>query len=167
MFHNCTTVLMSLGICLSLATAARSEDKPFQLTEEQKKMLEEFQKAIQAPTENPNDADAHLKSVQDRLNNFLAIKDEDSRLAANTLAGTLVQGVNSDQIGVDATVGLSKELLKVLSLPSIGYNDTNTFVKSIEPLVQSTNLRGVEKMRLYNDALKVVITSPAYNPPGR
>jgi hypothetical protein len=166
MLRSFGIMALSLGLALGYASSVWAEEEQ-KLTSEQQQILDDFQKTLESPPVKPNEKEAHLKSVQGYLGNFLGAKEGGMRRASNTLAGTLVQGVNGRLIGVSTSVALSKEILKVLSLPSISYEDTNRFIKTIDPLVQGTDLRGTEKMGLYGDAVNIIRSSPKYTPPGR
>jgi len=153
-----------------LATAAlniaRGQDE-FKLSEEQQKLIDEFKDTVSKPPLNENDRAAHLKTVQEQLDTFWKVDNSDMRDAAHRLARTFTDGVRSKAIPVDNTVAMSKELLKYLSLPTIGGDDVYRFTNTIDPMVQNTNLRSVEKLRFYREALMVIKTAPNYNPPGR
>jgi hypothetical protein len=158
--------LLTLIVTALATNSVRGQDE-FQLSEEQQKLIEEFKKTVGAPPLNQNDRAAHLKTVQQQLDTLWKVDSEDMRTASNTLATTFVDGVRNQAIPVASTVAMSKELLKVLSMPSIGGDDVYRFTNTIDPLVQKTNLRSVEKLRFYREALMVIKSAPNYNPPGR
>jgi hypothetical protein len=158
--------LLTLTLTAVASNFGRGQDE-FKLSEEQQKLIDEFKKTVGAPPLNQNDRAAHLKTVQQQLDTLWRVDSPDLRDASHILARTFTDGVRNQAIPVDNTVAMSKELLKVLSLPSIGGDDVYRFTNTIDPIVQSTNLRSVEKLRFYREALMVIKSSPNYNPPGR
>jgi hypothetical protein len=157
---------------LTLTLAALAVDwargqEEFKLSEEQQKLIDEFKKTVASPPLNENDRAAHLKTVQQQLDTLWKVDNADMRDYSHILARTFTDGVRNQAIPVDNTVAMSKELLKYLSLPTIGGDDVYHFQNAIDPIVQSTNLRSVEKLRFYREALMVIKSAPNYNPPGR
>jgi hypothetical protein len=138
-----------------------------QLTAKQQKYLKQFQASLAVRPVNADDAPRHLQQVQDDLKRLLSENTRPWGQATDTLANTLVAGLNGGLISVDQAVQLSKQLVKVLDQKEITYQATDQFVRSIEPIVNQTGLRGVEKMRLYNNATWILRTAPTFSPPGR
>jgi hypothetical protein len=157
---------LTLTLAAGTINRARGQDE-FKPSEEQQKLIDEFKKTVGAPPLNENDRAAHLRKVQEQLDTLWKVDTPDMRDAAHRLARTFADGVRNQGIPADNTVAMSKELLKYLSLSSIGGDDVYRFTNAIDPIVQSTNLRSVEKTALYFQALKVIKTSPNYYPPGR
>jgi hypothetical protein len=164
--RSCITGLLALTLATAAINGARGQDE-FKLSEEQQKLIDEFKNTVSKPPLNENDRAAHLKTVQQQLDTFWKVDTPDMRNASHTLARTFADGVRNQAIPVDNTVAMSKELLKVLSLQTIGGDDVYRFTNTIDPIVQSTNLRSVEKLRFYREALMVIKSAPNYNPPGR
>jgi hypothetical protein len=160
------TGLLTLTLVTAAIDRVRGQDE-FKLSEEQQKLIDEFKNTVSKPPLNENDRAAHLKTVQQQLDTLWTVNSDDMRNASHTLARTFTDGVRNQSIPVTNTVAMSKELLKVLSLPTIGGDDVYRFTNTIDPLVQNTNLRSVEKLRFYREALMVIKSAPNYNPPGR
>jgi hypothetical protein len=166
MTRSFTTGLLTLVLASAAINSARGQEE-FKLSEEQQKLIDEFKKTVGNPPLNENDRAAHLKTIQQQLDTLWRADNPDMRDASHILARTFTDGVRNQAIPVDNTVAMSKELLKVLSLPYIGGDDVYRFTNTVDPIVQNTNLRSVEKLRFYREALMVIKTSPNYNPPGR
>ena len=146
----------------TLTGELRAADPLF--TPQQQRYLRQFQISLEARPANPNQADNYLQAVQANLKTLLSTNTTPAGETTNALAATLVRGYVDGQIGVEQSVGLSKELSRVLSLREITPRDTFQFVRIIDPLVQGTNLTGPEKLRLYSDALRVIKSAPTYLP---
>src|SRR5262249_54300279 len=159
-FMNCFKWVLGTLVVLVLGrtplTAAEWDDP--KLSAKQQKYLKEFQAKLEARPNNPNEneAEKYLQNAKDGLKQLFAVNNNPSAQAADVLATTLVQGINTGQISVQQSVQLSKELSKVLDLKEINYQGTNQFVRAIEPLVNQTGLTGQEKLRLYREVLVVV-----------
>jgi hypothetical protein len=150
-------------IAVTLAQTAVVGVEPGGLTLQQKEMLKLLESKLRAVPARPESADGQLPAVQKNMREFLALGGRPSPEATNNLARTLVRGINGGAITVPQTVGVVKELVKVLSQPKITSEDTFKFTNAIDPFVQGTGLDNASKMRLYREALRIVQTAPNYS----
>jgi hypothetical protein len=156
--HIAGVVVLALAGSLGIAAPQEAE-----LSKEQQEKLTQFQATLEAVPQQPESADEHLANARKGLNTLLSLTNRPAENPTNALATTFVRGINRGAISVPQTVGVSKELAKVLSLPRITSQDTNKFVAAIDPLIQGTQLDNADKMRLYREALRVVQTAPTYS----
>jgi hypothetical protein len=146
--------------------AADPEDDN-QLSKDQKKALKVFRADLAAQPASDSERARHLKVVQERLKSFFSVTNKPSPDDTDILAATMVNATRYGQMNVNQASVLAKEIGKVLSKPEITYQDTNQFVKTIDPLVRSTGLGPNEQLRLYREAMRILTTAPTYTPPGR
>jgi hypothetical protein len=162
-FHSLLATIMVLA-AFSSAIGADKDDDP-QLSPEQNKRFKELKTSLAAPSPlNPAEAEKQLQDVQIGLTRFLSVNNQPSTQSTSTLATTLVQGLNTGRVSWAQTVQLTKALSRALDLKSISYQDTNQFVRQIEPVVNQTGLGFSERMRLYREALMILRTAPTYSP---
>jgi hypothetical protein len=153
--------VVTVLVCTAAGTAAPEGDP--KLTPQQQEKLDKLKTQLEALPVKPESADEQLPAVQENLNKFLALTNRPSREETNKLASTLVRGINGAVITVPQSVGLSKEIAKILSQPKISYQDTFKFTAAIDPYVQGTALDTAGKMRLYRQALRIVQTAPNFS----
>ena len=149
-------VFLTFGCLMAESAAAQSELSP----EQKLKLLEA---KLQAVPGTPASTDEHLPAVQKNFRDFLALTSRPSRELTNNLARTLVLGISAGAITVPQSIGLTRELAKVLSQPTITPGDTFKFTNAIDPFIQGTGLDNASKMRLYREALRIVQTAPNYS----
>jgi hypothetical protein len=137
--------------------------EPGGLTSQQQERLKLLEAKLRAVPARPESPDDQLPVVQKNMREFLALGSRPSPELTNNLARTLVGGINGATITVPQSVGLVRELAKVLSQPKITSEDTFKFTSAIDPFVQGTRLDNASKMRLYREALRIVQTAPNYS----
>jgi hypothetical protein len=157
------SVIAFFVVALGQMTAITGVE-PGGLTSQQQEGLKLLEAKLRAVPPRPESPDDQLPVVQKNMREFLALGGRPSPELTNNLARTLVGGINGGTISVPQTVGLVKELAKVLSQPRITYQDTFKFTNAIDPFVQATGLDNASKMRLYREALRIVQTAPQYTP---
>jgi hypothetical protein len=155
-------VLPFIVVTLVGQTTAVVGVEPGGLTPQQQEGLKLLEAKLRAIPAQPESADGQLPAVQRNMREFLALGSRPSPELTNNLARTLVRGINGGAITVPQTVGVVKELVKVLSQPKITYQDTFKFTNAIDPFVQGTGLDNASKMWLYREALRIVQTAPNY-----
>jgi hypothetical protein len=151
-------ILLTFGCLMAGSAAAQSELSP-----EQKQKLKLLEAKLQDVPGSPASTDEHLPVVQKDFRDFLALTSRPSRELTNNLARTFVLGISARTISVPQSVGVIKELAKVLSQPTITPGDTFKFTSAIDPFIQGTGLDNASKMRLYREALRIVQTAPNYS----
>ena len=156
-----TVVILVLGGS-SLAADPPKDDPNF--TKEQNKFIKELQTKLAAPPLNPNEKEKYAQAVQDTFNKLLSTKTQPSKQTTDTLATSLVRGLNNGNISIQQSVDLAKVMTKVLDSNIITPQTTFQLVRSVEPIVGNTKLSGIEKTQLYADVLRVIKTAPTYKP---
>jgi hypothetical protein len=156
-------VLAFIVVALGQTTSVVGVE-PDGLTSQQQERLKLLETKLRAVPARPESPDEQLPAVQKNMRELLALGSRPSPELTNNLARTLVGGINGTTITVPQSVGLVKELAKVLSQPKITPEDTFKFTNAIDPLVQGTGLDNASKMRLYREALRIVQTAPNYTP---
>ena len=151
-------LLLTFGYILVGSAAGQSELSP-----EQKQKLKLFEAKLRAVPGRPASTDEHLPVVQENFRDLLALTSRPSREPADNLTRTLVLGISTGTITVPQSIGLTRELAKVLSQPKITPGDTFKFTNAIDPFIQRTGLDNASKMRLYREALRIVQTAPNYS----
>jgi hypothetical protein len=154
-------VLAFIVVALGQTTAIVGVE-PDGLTSQQQERLKQLEAKLRAVPARPESPDEQMPVVQKNLREFLALGSRPLPGPTNNLARSLVGGINGATISVPQSVGLVKELAKVLSQPKITPEDTFKFTNAIDPFVQGTGLDNATKMRLYREALRVVETAPNY-----
>jgi hypothetical protein len=156
-------LLAFAAVALGQTTALMGVE-PDELTSQQQEGLKLLETKLRAVPARPESSDDQLPVVQKSMRELLALGGRPSPELTNNFARTLVGGINGRTITVPQTVGVVKELTKVLSQPRITYQDTFKFTNAIDPFVQRTGLDNASKMRLYREALRIVQTAPQYTP---
>jgi hypothetical protein len=159
--------LLAVVAFLVITACGRSADKELAPAARQEKTLKEFQKSLEAAPLNPLDAEAQLKQAQQQFRKFLSAKTVPAPAQTNTLAASLVHGINLGVITTPQALLVAKALENVLNLPQITIHDTYQFTRTIEPIVESIGLPNGDRMRLYREILMVVKTAPTYAPDQR
>ncbi len=107
-------LLLTFGYILVGSAAGQSELSP-----EQKQKLKLFEAKLRAVPGRPASTDEHLPVVQENFRDLLALTSRPSREPADNLTRTLVLGISTGTITVPQSIGLTRELAKVLSQPKI------------------------------------------------
>jgi hypothetical protein len=161
------TMWLAAALVVVVQAAGNAGEQQSKLSSQQRKDLEVLKGSFEAVPAYPESADDQLPKVRENFTKLLGAANQATEKPTRTLARTLVSGVNTGAISVGQSTALAQKLAEVLSLPRIGYQDVRAFTAAIDPLVQGTDLDGIQKMALYRQALVIVKCAPGYSPDSR